>query len=228
MNRDLIEKDNGAHFIMEPKHGFPIVAAKFEGVLEKSLGRQPAVVNSLIDFLGGIATKACGEKVFALGLYVVVTTDTVRFLKRIVPEHNKHVPWLCCAELGKPPYYNKYSLEEMISILDIDMNGAAQRFAQPDFVCRGGSIVVHGQTGEIRASRVVANKDMRVPEDEYDGVQVTDLDEREAVGRCLLPRAARTVSSRRCERGRRVDIEARGHGRQYGRQLRWWRRWLRP
>ena len=190
-NTKLIEKDGGEHFIIEPKHRFPMVPpkSKFEGMLKNTLGIDPSVVNSLFKYLGGIATDGCGEKVFAHGFYVVVTTDTARFLERIVPKEGKNQPWLYTAELTKPPHYNKYNLKEMISILK--MSGAAGRFVQNDFVCVGSISVVDGQTGEIQASRVVANKDMRVPEGVYDGVHVTDADEREAVGmaakgRCLV------------------------------------------
>ena len=116
----------------------------------------------------------------AKGFFVVLSNNiNGRFLNRVIPQKGGH-SWIYPAELALPPCYNKHDGPNKLNILD--MNGAGRRFLQPDFVCSGGIILIDGQTGDIVASRVEAKKDMHVPEGTYDGVKITTLDDREAVG----------------------------------------------
>ena len=191
-NTQLAEKDGGEHFTFDPKTGAPTVpsGSTFEDILKNQLGLKPDVVNSALKILSDLVTNGVGEKVYAKGFFFVITNDAdERFLNRIVPKGLESTPWYCPAQLGLPPRFNKHGGPTKLNVLDL--TGAGKRFLQPDLVCTGGIIVVDAQTGRIVVSRAEANKGMRVAEGTYDGVGVSTLDDREAVGiaaqgRCVV------------------------------------------
>ena len=191
-NTQLVEKDRGEHFSFDPRTGAPMVppGSTFEDTLTKHLGVNPVVVNESIKIFSDMAVNGVGEKVYAKGFFVVITNDVdKRFLNRLVPKGQEHHPWLYPAQLALPPRYNKHGGPTKLNVLDL--TGAGKRFLQPDLVCTGGIIVIDAQTGHIVASRVEANKGLRVAKGTYDGVAVSTLDDREAVGlaaqdRCVV------------------------------------------
>ena len=161
----------------------------FERILTEQLGLKPGVVNNAIEILSDMVTKGVGEKVHAKGFFVVITNDVdERFLNRIVPNGREAYAFQYPAQLALPPRYNKHGGPTKLNVLGL--TGAGKRFLQPDLVCTGGIMVI-AQTGDIVASRAEANKGMRVAEGTYDGVGVSTLDDREAVGiaeqgRCVV------------------------------------------
>ena len=183
MNMDLTQNDRGEHFVFDPSSKAPMVPrqSKFEGMLSTMHGLRPDVINKTLECITEIITTGCGSERPAMGCFVVIANGIDRrFLNRIIPEGMEQQPWLFPAELAFPPSYNKLGGPNKLHILD--MTDAGKRFFRPDFVCTGGIILIDAQTSEIVASRVEAKKDMRMPEGTYDGVQISTLDDREAVG----------------------------------------------
>ena len=155
------------------------------------------VLSSSVKLVCKIATEGCGEKVYAMGFFVVIVEDVDRFLKR----PNSSQP----AELGTPPDYNKHGGANKLNVLDL--SGAGMRFLQPDFVCSGGIIVVNGggdhdthnwrgdvngfaKTGDIVASRVAARKDMRAAAGESRMRSSSSSGSRREKMKCTAPRKA--------------------------------------
>ena len=194
-NQALAEADDGTHYTFDGK-GAPVLTPTITDVLQAQ-GITPEVANATVKLICGILTKGCGEKVYANGCRIAVVDEPGRLLKRLTKGNQCDQPTVP-AELGNPPWFNKYGGDHKPNVVDPD--GAAMRFFQPDFVATGGFIGVDGQTGDVVVSRAVVRERGRAPAGTYDGVEIASLDDREALvmaarGRCL----AMTCPVENCE-----------------------------
>ena len=161
--------------------GYPQLTSEVTEALEAQ-GVRGEVANSMLALACGFLTKGCGEKVHAHGCRIVIVNQAARLLHHAGRRYTS-------AELGLPPWYNKYGGDTKPNVLR--MEGQDTRFVQQDFVSFGGFIGLDGQSGDFIVTHVVPRDDLRAAAGTYGGVEIESRDDCEALalaarGGCMV------------------------------------------